>query len=208
MEIYQNSWSKTTADLYKSVLIFTISGIAASVFGYFSTARDIASGFSAMSGGNYSNGIGFIDILEILATVGIIYGYWLFIKALDIFKNQVNPADTPRVASIRTSTLLMIAGSIICLIPFIGIVGKILNLIAWIILLLAYMNLKNSPTFPNTARDGASRLFIAMILEIAGWVIGIIPIIGDAIETILYIVAFFITLSGWKKISASEAPAA
>ena len=134
------------------------------------------------------------------------YGYWLFIKSLDIFKGQVNVVDAPRIGSIRTATILSIVGVIVAVIPVISFVGGILNLIAWILLLLAYSGLKNSVTFPEGARRGASKLFLAMILGIIGWVIGLIPLIGSAIETILEIVAFFMVLSGWKCISQSEEP--
>ena len=153
------------------------------------------------------NNVGW-DALEILATVALVYGYWLFIKSLDIFKGQVNPADAPRIGSIRTATIFSIVGAIVACIPLLGFVGGILNLIAWILLLIAYSNLKNSMTLPEGARRGMSKLFTAMILGIIGWVVGLIPLVGGVIETILEIVAFFIVLSGWKCVSESEEPAA
>ncbi len=63
-------------------------------------------------------------------------------------------------------------------------------------------------TLPEGARRGMSKLFTAMILGIIGWVVGLIPLVGGVIETILEIVAFFIVLSGWKSVSESEEPAA
>ena len=140
--------------------------------------------------------------------MAVIYGYWLFIKSLDIFKQQVNPADAPRIGSIRTATILSIVAAIVVCIPMLGFVGGILNLIAWILLLIAYANLKNSVTFPEGARRGMSKLFTAMILGIIGWVIGLIPLVGGVIETILEIIAFVIILLGWKNVSESEEPAA
>lgn len=203
------SWKQTTADLYKAVKIYTFAAIAATIFGFIGSIGNAASALASLAEGNLSGGgFGFWDALEILATVALVYGYWLFIKSLDIFKGQVNPADAPRIGSIRTATILSIVGAIVACIPLLGFVGGILNLIAWILLLIAYSNLKNSMTLPEGARRGMSKLFTAMILGIIGWVVGIIPLVGGVIETILEIVAFFIVLSGWKCVSESEEPAA
>lgn len=115
------------------------------------------------------------------------------------------PRASVRSARPPSSTIV---GAIVACIPLLGFVGGILNLIAWILLLIAYSNLKNSMTLPEGARRGMSKLFTAMILGIIGWVVGLIPLVGGVIETILEIVAFFIVLSGWKCVSESEEPAA
>ncbi len=203
------SWKQTTGDLYKAVKIYTFAAIAATIFGFIASIGSAASALISLAGGSLSGGgFGIWNVLEILATVAVIYGYWLFIKSLDIFKQQVNPADAPRIGSIRTATILSIVAAIVACIPMLGLVGGILNLIAWILLLIAYANLKSSVTFPEGARRGMSKLFTAMILGIIGWVIGLIPVIGDAIEVILEIVAFILVLLGWKNVSESEEPAA
>lgn len=209
MDNLNSSWKQTTANLYKAVMIYTFAAIAAAIFGFIGSLGSAASAFADLAEGNLpGGGFGFWDVLEIVATVALIYGYWLFIKSLDIFKGLVNPADAPRIGSIRTATILSIVGAIVACIPLLGLVGGIVNLIAWILLLIAYSNLKNSTTLPEGARRGMSKLFTAMILGIIGWVIGLIPLVGGAIETILEIVAFFIVLSGWKSVSESEEPAA
>ncbi len=209
MDNLNYSWKQTTGDLYKAVKIYTFAAIAAAIFGFIASIGSAASTLASLSEGNLSGGgFGFWDALEILATVAVIYGYWLFIKSLDIFKQQVNPADAPRIGSIRTATILSIVAAIVACIPLLGFVGGILNLIAWIMLLIAYANLKNSVTFPEGARRGMSKLFTAMILGIIGWVIGLIPLVGSVIETILEIIAFVIVLLGWKSVSESEEPAA
>lgn len=209
MDNLNSSWKQTTADLYKAVMIYTFAAIAATIFNYIGSIGNAASALASFAEGNFSGGgFGFWDALEIIATVALVYGYWLFIKSLDIFKGLVNPADAPRIGSIRTATILSIVGAIVACIPMIGFVGGIVNLIAWILLLLAYSNLKNSMTLPEGARRGMSKLFTAMILGIIGWVIGLIPLVGGILETILEIVAFFIVLSGWKCVSTSEEPVA
>ena len=118
------SWKQTTADLYKAVKIYTFAAIAATIFGFIGSIGNAASALASLAEGNLSGGgFGFWDALEILATVALVYGYWLFIKSLDIFKGQVNPADAPRIGSIRTATILSIVGAIVACIPLLGFVG-------------------------------------------------------------------------------------
>lgn len=208
MENLQQSWKQTTADLYKAVMIFTVAGIASSIFTFILAITATASVLAAFSTGEVSmSGLGLWSILNIAAAVVMVYGYWLFIRSLDLFKGMVDPNDAPRIGSIRTATILSLVGVVLACIPFLGIVGGIVNLVAWILLLIAYANLKDSVTFPAGARKGASNIFVAMILGVIGWIVGWIPIVGSVIALILSIVAFFMILAGWKAIADSEAPA-
>lgn len=209
MENVQQSWKQTTENLYKAVLIYTVAGIASTVFTFILAISATASVIAAFSSGEIStSGFGLWSILNVVATVAIVYGYWNFIKSLDLFKGMVNPVDAPRIGSIRTATILSLVGVVLACIPIIRIVGGIINLIAWIMLLMAYSNLKDSVTFPEGARRGASKIFVAMILGVIGWLVGWIPIVGSVIALILSIVAFFLIIMGWKCISESDAPAA
>lgn len=201
------SWKQTTAALYKSVQIYAWGGVAAAIFGFICSMNSAADAFSALStGGMPSGGFGLWDVLHMLATLAVVYGYWLFMKGINLFKTQVHSADAPRVGSIYTATILALIGAVLACIPVISIVGGLLNLIAWIMLLIAYSGLKNSTTFPEMARRGASKLFVAMILGVIGGVLGIIPIVGGVINMILSLIAFFMMLAGWKCIAQSDEP--
>lgn len=200
------NWKQTTSALYKAVLIYTAAGILSSLFGFFSSLSGAASTVASLMGERGSS-LDIWDILSIIAVLAIIYGYWMFIQSLDTFQKLVNPADAPQVKTIRTTAILMIAAAVLSVIPMIKIAGGILYLIAWIMLIIAYSRLKNSPTFPELARQGTSKLFLAMILEVIGWVIGLIPLIGSTFETILSITAFIFVILGWKAISESDEPA-
>lgn len=201
------SWKQTTAALYKAVLIFTWSGIVLSIFTGIAAMTGALKVVSALAAGEtLGMGFGLWDILKIVATVGVIYGYWLFIQSLGGFRTLVNPVDAPRVGSLRTATMLQIVAAILSVIPFVSLIGGILSIVAWIMLLLAYSALKESVTFPEMARRGASKIYIAMILGIIGWIVGWVPILGWLAAFILAIVSFFMILSGWKCISLSDEP--
>lgn len=93
MENLQQSWKQTTANLYKAVLIYTVAGIASSVFSFILAITATASVIAALSSGEVSTGgLGLWSLLNIAATVAIVYGYWLFIKSLDLFKGMVDPS--------------------------------------------------------------------------------------------------------------------
>lgn len=196
------SWSQTTANLYKAVQLFTWCAIAGAVIDVIGGLSDVAE--FAQSG---SIGFGFWDILGIAATAGVVYGYWLFLQSIDIFKGLVNPADVEAVGKIRLSTLLTIIGSIVALFPVIGIAGNITVFVGWVILFLAYSTLKGSQTLPATAVKGVQKLYTATILCLIGWVVAFIPLLGAFATLILTVIAFFMTLKGWQIISTSEEPA-
>ncbi len=196
-----STWASVTANLYKGVLIQVWCNIAVAVFafiGALSAVGDMANGdlFGAVAWG-------FWDYMELAASLGAIYGFWVFFSNINPWKEIVNPADAKAIGSIYTATLLQIIAIVLAFIPFVGIVGVILSLVAWILLLLAYSNLKNSTTFPTAAREGAGKIFTAMILNLVGAVIAWIPFVG-IIGSILSIVALVMTLNGWKLISEAE----
>lgn len=194
------SWSTVTGNLYKGILIQVCCNIAAVIFGWIASAND-AAGLFSMEAPSW----GFWDFMELAANVGAIYGFWFFFSNLNPWKALANENDAKSIGSIYTATILQIAAIIVGFIPFLGIVGTILNIVAWILLLMAYNNLKVSTTFPATAKDGANKLFLAMIIALVGAVLSIIPIIG-IIGAIMAIVAFIMNLMGWSLIAKSEQP--
>jgi uncharacterized membrane protein len=86
----------------------------------------------------------------------------------------------------------------------IGWIGGILNIIAFIMMLLAYSALKNSQTFPAGARRGAGSLFTSQILLIIGVVLGWIPLVGGIFSGILSIIAFILVFTGWATIKKTQ----
>lgn len=197
----ETSWKTVTGNLYKGVLIQVWCNIAVTIFafiGALSALGDLASGdlFGAVAWG-------FWDYMEFIASIGAIYGFIVFFTNLNPWKALVAPEDAKAVDNIYTATILQMVAIILAFIPFLGLIGGILNIIAWIMLLIAYSNLKNSATFPAGAKQGASKIFTAMILSVVGAVIAWIPFIG-IIGSILAIIALFMTLGGWKCIANSE----
>ena len=114
MENLQQSWKQTTANLYKAVLIYTVAGIASSVFSFILAITATASVIAALSSGEVSTGgLGLWSLLNIAATMAIVYGYWLFIKSLDLFKGMVATLAAPSIGSSRMATLISLVGVVL-----------------------------------------------------------------------------------------------
>ena len=182
------NWKSTTKQIYTGVMLYSLCGMVAGLVGILAFLMG-----------------GFWGTLSIILSIAIIVGYIMYFLGLKNFKNVVKEPDAPVVNKLYTAVLLVIIGYIVAFIPLAGgIIAGILNIIAFIMMLIAYNKLKKSPTFPELARKGASMLFTAMILALVGAIFGIIPLVGAIIAGILNIISFIMVLLGWKKIADAD----
>ncbi|MDR1672226.1 MAG: hypothetical protein LBS09_01995 [Bacteroidales bacterium] len=195
------SWSVETKKVFNGILLFSLAWIA---YGIFSPIESLFSGVSTLSSfagsPDVTGGAGTVlSIIIYLLLIGIGVGYVLTIIGLKKFSAILESADGKAVSSVRTAFILALIAVVLDVLPLIpGIIGDILYLIAIILMLVGYSTLKGSSTFAG--KDGASTLFVAMILILVGWVLDFIPFVGDWIEAVLTIVAYILTLVGWGKI--------
>ena len=194
-------WKTVTGNLYKGVQIQIFCNIAVTIFAFISAISDLGD----LASGDLAGAVtwGFWDFMELAASIGAIYGFWIFFSNIKPWQAIVANEDKSAVGNLYTATLLQMIAIVLGFIPFVGIVGVILNFVAWILLLMAYSRLKGSATFPVAAKAGAGKIFTAMILNLVGAIIGWIPVIG-IIGSILSIIALVMTLNGWKLIAQSE----
>ncbi len=90
MENVQHTWKQTTAELYKAVLIFTLAGVAVSVFAFILSITATVDVVAALNSGDrlIGRGYGVWNILSVVATVAVLYGYWLFIRGSDASRTR------------------------------------------------------------------------------------------------------------------------
>jgi hypothetical protein len=207
-------WSKSTKAIFNGVLLFSIGGVLLPIINFadgLANAKLYAAIKMAKAFGSGS-AIPFADRVTGLAVFGwillavIIFGYYLYLKGLTEFETAVEPSDSENVKKIKTATILVLVGmGVIFLFGILGIgmgkfIGGCLNIVAYILMLLAYSALKSSSTFPEAARAGANMLFISMILLLCAVVLGWIPFIGGILSIIVSVIAFFMVFTGWSKI--------
>lgn len=189
-----NNYKAATAKIYYGVLCIAIL----SIIGGFISAIAV---MSALSGGSSW----YVYLVPILTVAGYVY---YFLGLSDLYK-EFDGETANNVKKIRTAVILNIVAALCSMIPVAGgIIGGILNIIAFILCLMAYGRLRNDQVFPG--RDGMSTLYTTAILQIIAIVLSIIPII-NIIGAILSIVAFIMFIVGWGKVKnapVSDAPAA
>lgn len=194
-------WSKETKKIFNGILLFSLSWIA---YGIIEPVKSLSSGLdtlafladtSSPTGGVSTT----LSIITYLLLIGIGVGYILTIAGLGKFGAILEEADKKAICSVRTAFILALIAVVLNALPLIpGIVGDIVYLIAVILLLTGYGKLKGSSTFAGGS--GASTLFVAVILILVGWVLDFIPLVGDWIESLLTVIAYILTLVGWKSI--------
>jgi hypothetical protein len=172
------------------------------IAGVSNTVSDVQ---SVVSSGTLSGGVSALGIVCYILLVGVIIGYYLFLKGLGEFRGLLELADANSINQVRNGVILGLLATAATFIPYAGwIIALVLNIIAFIFMLLGYSALKGSATFPMQGRNGAFRLFVAMILTLVGILLGLIPLIGGFITLVLGIVSFFLILSGWASIKNSD----
>lgn len=189
---------KTTKSIYNGVLLYSLCGIAKSIVDPIAAVSSAASMFTGSASG------GGMGVISILLSLAIIAGYALFFLGLNHFRTVVNTNDAPAVQKLYVATILSIVAYVLGCIPLMGLIVKIVSLVAFIMMLLGFSALKKSATFPADARNGASKLFIAMILSVVGIILGWIPLIGGIFAAIFNIIGFVLTILGWKKIACAN----
>ena len=191
MAVKVQSWPRVTKAVYVGVMMFSIAGIVNSVFEPFNDGMNTDSG----------------NMLHYILVACMIAGYLLYINGLGRFRTLLDEGDSDAVRKIRNAAILNIVAYLLALFSFMTWAGYILNIIAFFFMMIGFMNLKNSPTFPAGARRGASSLFLSMILGLLGnlviLVLGWIPVIGilgDLIGGIILMVSYVMLFSGWAQI--------
>ena len=160
--------------LYKNVMILGIAGAVGSLFNLL---------------------LGWLGNICDIAVVAGFMG--MFLRLKDMAENA-EAEDAAALKKLQLGALLYIVGIAVRMIPVVGwILGLIVLIVAFVFMLLGYMALKKSATFPY--KDAMGLPFIAAILGVVAAIFKIIPVIGVTIGNIILIAVFVLLLSGWKK---------
>ncbi len=198
MENKQELWKKSTNWIFWGALAYSLLGIVAGIVG---TVEALSAVGSMLSGRSSSAGVG-----TILSSIGVIAGYVFYFMGLIKFCGAVRTEDLPHAKKLKIAVILALVAVVVSMIPLMGWVAGVLNIVALILYIIAYSNLKKSETFPARAREGAKLLFVAAILSLVGVCLNFIPVAGSVLKLILDVVAMILLLAGWNKVRTSEAP--
>ena len=207
---YNSLWSKVTGSLYKAVLTQAISSIVTSLLSIISVIMLM----SDPCGYTLVGGFQTILILIMIARIGSLIGFILFFINITKLKEQVNSLDAKAVGNIQTAMILTIVSAIVSVIglflPFINIIAQVVSIIALVFQMMGYYALKSSTTFPTTAREGARKVFNAIIVNLVAGIVASLFILQAPVISILAYVAIIcawtMQLRGWALIAKSEEP--
>ena len=167
-------------NIYKNVMILGIAGAVGALFNIF---------------------LGWIGDICDLAVVAGFMGMYLRLQDL---AEKSTAEDAAAIKKLQLGALLYIVGIGVRMIPVVGwILGPITLVVAFVFMLLGYMALKKSESFPY--KDAMGLPFIAAIIGIVAAIFKIIPVVGTTIGNILLIAVFVLLLVGWKKVTTANA---
>jgi hypothetical protein len=167
-------WGKVTKKVFNGILLYVGASILFVIF-------NLSDTFLMM-------------VFRAIFGVGVIVGCILIYKRLTDFKNILEGKDQKSIGKVRTAYIFVLINGAVTVAcgfwfwEYFRDVSIVFGIIAAIYMLLGYSALKKSTTFPESARKGASILFVVSILLIAG------SILNPTLIPIVHILAFL----GWQ----------
>ena len=201
-------WKNTANRIIIAILIYSIAGFIGPIMAGIGSCISSVDGiydytvYEQAFSENYGATINYWEFLGYTFELFAIAGYAIFFTAIGKFsKIQKDEEDSRAVRMIRTSYILLAAGTLVGYLFLVGtIIKAILFITSYILLIIGYSRLKNSQRIPEKGRKGAGKLFLCAILGLVASILGAIPLAGDFIEGVMQLAIFIIALTGWSQI--------
>lgn len=204
----QSIWRVQAGAVLNGLLFLTLAGLVGNIFEAIGSADEQVDLARSFMNGDLSDNFkpdGW-DMASWMMMLLEVFGYILYYNGLKQFAKIQDTQDAACILNVRTGTILTMVGIIIGHIPMLGWLPKlILVIVGFVKMLQGYKGLKNSSSFPAT--NGAATLHSALILQLIGILIGLLPVFGDIIESIIDIIVFFMIIDGWRTIKNTVPPA-
>lgn len=204
-------WKSTVGSIITALVMYTLAGLAGSIIDAVSNVgTDIMSYIwdlaMALEGDMDFFEPDAYDVGGIIANVLVVIGCFMLLSSLSQFKELQKSEDTElNVGKVRSGYVILILA---VLIDFIPLVGSIFAFILYIIgnakQISGYKNLCKSESLPESTRQGFDTLRLCVVWILIGDIIGIIPFIGDIVESIISFFVFFGMINGWRTVRDHE----
>lgn len=197
MELNVSVWKTSTAKIFTGVLLFSLSGIVGGLVAVMALA---------------SGSLGGALWIGLLTGVATILGYVFYLMGLGELQGTLEGEDAANIGRVKLAAILLIIGAVVSIllsvIPFLGtVVGSmisgILNIIGCILCVMAFSALKKSTTFPQSAMNGISKLYVAYLLNLIAYVLYITVLLA-IVGPILNLIAFILILVGWGNVKNAQ----
>ena len=135
------------------------------------------------------------------AKITVLFGLILFFLGLSRLKSTLDYKGRNGVNKLIWAAIIVIIANLVSYLPIINLsLTPILYIISFIIQIAGLFTLKQSKEIGQRGRSGINYLFIAIVLNIIGSILGLTPLIGDTFKTGFALIAFLIIPFGWLKI--------
>lgn len=203
----KSMWRIQAGAVLKGMVLLTLAGLVGSGFdaaGSINDRVDLARSFMTGNFDDYFKPDGW-DFASGAMMLLEIFGYILYLGGLKRFASLLPGGDAASVMKVRTGAILTVIGVVVGHVPVLGWLPKlVLVIVGFVKMLGGYKRLSYSSTFPAT--HGASTLHSALIVQLIGVLLGLLPVVGGVIESIADIIVFFMVISGWLTIKNTVFP--
>ena len=135
-----------------------------------------------------------------VSTLTIIFGIYLFFSGLSKLKSGLDTAGQSGVGWLIIASIVSVVGSLIDFIPLMGLFASLVYMIAFVLQILGFIQLKKSKSIGEIGRGGVSLLFASMGLAILGTLFGILPFVGGVMQGMVGFGALVCAVYGWLRI--------
>ena len=197
----KSMWRIQAGAVLNGIILLTLAELAGSVCDGIGSMNDKVDLARCLMTGNFKDYFepDMWDFAQWMLLLLEVFGYILYFGGLKRFALLLQGNDAVQVMRVRTGAILMLIGSVIGHVPVLGWLPKlILVIVGFVKMLGGYKGLKYSSTFPGT--QGASTLHSALIVQLFGVILGLLPLVGGILESIADIIVFFMIVSGWSTI--------
>lgn len=192
-------WKKGTKQAYYGYVASLLVGLLG---GAIVSLMSLASAASTLTG-NVEGMLGAAAVSIVIGLIGIAATVFYLIGVNSMKKAAANTALATGTSRLFLGAILSICGSILAIIPMIGIVGSLVALVAFIITWTGYSQIKNNAADAN-AQLGGAKLSSSALLSVISAIVAFIPMIGWVASLVLDIIALVFAIQGWKALANSE----
>jgi hypothetical protein len=129
-----------------------------------------------------------------------LFGCYLIITGLNKLHGNLDQRGSQGLSFLKTAVYIFIAGALVDIIPFFGILATILYIAAFGLQLYGYVVLKSSETFGSEGKVGVQFLIISMFLALFSAFLILMPFVGGFISSYFIIFIIPLLIFGWLKI--------
>lgn len=194
----ENITQSSLKQVYQGVIIYIIVSLCGGIVS--AIASIMAMGSVAVGS---AGGLGLAAILSIGVYAVMVLGLIVYILGLIKFGPTLDTIGQNAIKKVLLGLILTAGACLLSMIPLMGMIGGIVNLVAFIVTLIGFSELRKSDSLNGLGKEGAQKLYNAMILSLIAGICVFIPVLGWIAAFVLNIMYYVYLASGWGKIRKS-----